>query len=177
MLNIISAVSSIITCLLFIFYIIGHVWSYRTNKSFNKERFENISATNIDVSNATRAIVLNDVGTELSLTSSEGIRQVKVYNVEYSFKKDGSCKLVSRKLRGRYGILNPMETLYIMADLGETTPIVQVEILRRDYTVATFDLVESGKNGDVIPMKPDGVKMDKYKVKYGVRSLVYYLTR
>ena len=73
MLNIISAVSSIITCLLFIFYIIGHVWSFFTNKSFNNERFENISSTDIDVSNATRAIVLDDTGTELSLTSSEGI--------------------------------------------------------------------------------------------------------
>ena len=177
MLNIISAVSSIITCLLFIFYIIGHVWSYFTNKSFNNERFENISSTDIDVSNATRAIVLDDTGTELSLTSSEGIRQVKVYNVEYSFKKDGSCKLVSRKIRGRYGILNPTETLYIKADLGEIIPIVQVEILRRDYTVATFNLVESGKNGDVLAMKPAGVKMDKYRVKYGGRSFIYYLTR
>lgn len=163
--------------MLFIFYIIGHVWSYFTNISFNNERFENISSTDIDVSNATRAIVLDDVGTELSITSSEGIRQVKVYNVEYSFKKDGSCKLVSRKLRGRYGILNPAETLYIKVNLGEIIPIVQVEILRRDYTVATFNLVESGKNGDVLAMKPAGVKMDKYRVKYGARSLVYYLTR
>ena len=55
MINIISAVSSIITCILFIFYIIGHVWSYFTNKSFNNEIFENIAATDIDVSNATRA--------------------------------------------------------------------------------------------------------------------------
>ena len=67
MLNIISAVSSIITCLLFIFYIIGHVWSYFTNKSFNNERFENISSTDIDVSNATRAIVLDDTGTEFGI--------------------------------------------------------------------------------------------------------------
>ena len=152
-------------------------YPFFTNKSFNNERFENISSTDIDVTNATRAIVLDDVGTELSLTSSEGIRQVKVYNVEYSFKKDGSYKLVNRKLRGRYGILNPTETLYIKADLGEIIPIVQVEILRRDYTVATFNLVESGKNGDVLAMKPAGVKMDKYRVKYGARSLVYYLTR
>lgn len=67
MLNIISAVSSIITCLLFIFYIIGHVWSFFTNKSFNNERFENISSTDIDVSNATRAIVLDDTGTEFGI--------------------------------------------------------------------------------------------------------------
>ena len=43
------------------------------NLRWNNERFENISATDIDVSNATRAIVLDDVGTELSLTSGEGI--------------------------------------------------------------------------------------------------------
>ena len=71
MLNIISAVSSIITCLLFIFYIIGHVWSYFTNKSFNNERFENISSTDIDVSNATRAIVLDDTGTEFGILFDE----------------------------------------------------------------------------------------------------------
>ncbi len=71
MLNIISAVSSIITCLLFIFYIIGHVWSFFTNKSFNNERFENISSTDIDVTNATRAIVLDDTGTEFYLLFDE----------------------------------------------------------------------------------------------------------
>ncbi len=57
--------------MLFIFYIIGHVWSYFTNISFNNERFENISSTDIDVSNATRAIVLDDTGTEFGILFDE----------------------------------------------------------------------------------------------------------
>ena len=55
----------------------------------------------------------------------------------------------------------------ISAILGEIIPTTQIEIKRSDYTIITFDIYESGKNGHLIT--------SNYKFKLTFKGVLYHL--
>lgn len=164
--HIISNISSIVTCTLFVFYIIGHIWKVLVTKNTRYEKFKILpynSNSNID----DNVVIIDDVGEEFSISSIYGIRNIEVYKVAYELNDSGSTSLVFKELKSTYKNLNINDTLYVRCDLGECIPTTQITIERMDYTKVTFELYSSGKTGNIL--------VSNYNFKMTIQSLIYYL--
>ena len=75
-------------------------------------------------------------------------------------------KVISKHLVETFKDLKT-DKLFIRCDLGEVVQTTQIEIKRSDYTVITFDIYESGKNGHVVT--------ENYKYRLTFRGLLYHL--
>ena len=167
----ISDISAIVTCFLFVLYIIGHIWKIFITKHTKFEKFEIQKFSGLDECNEMedydKVLMVDDIGEVFSLSSSYGIRSIKVYEVSYEFENDNNLKLKSKKLKSTYPNLDIDETLYIRCDLGEIMPKIQFEIERTDYTKVLFALTMSGKTGNILAFD--------YSFRMTLKSFFYYL--
>ena len=175
MIEILGFISSLVTCVLFGLYVVGHIWDYENNKVFRQEKFENVYLDNIEETD--NVIILDEIGTTFSISSAKGIRKISVYKVLFEIKESGELKLIEKILLKEHGVLYAGEKLYIKADLGEILPKIEIDVLREDYTNVTFDIYESGKNGNVISQSNKKVTAGNHRFKYGIRSFIYYLSK
>lgn len=166
--SIVANISSIVTCFLFVLYIIGHIWKAVVTRHTKYEKFEIQELTkNEDIEEYDNAILLDNIGELFTLSSSYGIRNIKVYKVLCEIRNDGEYKLLSKDLKAVYSDLNINEILYIKCDLGEVMPRIQLEIERADYTKVTCFLGTSGKTGHIVAYD--------YSFKVTFKSFLYYL--
>lgn len=166
--QIISNISSIVTCILFLLFVIGHIWKVFVTKNTRYEKFKIIpynSDFNIDDND--NVVIIDETGEEFSISSTYGIRNIKIYKVNYELGDNGSTSLISKELKSTYKDLNINDTLYVRCDLGECLPTTQIAIERMDYTKVTFELSSSGKTGNIF--------IGNYTFKMTIRSLIYYL--
>lgn len=61
MIEILGFISSLVTCVLFGLYVVGHIWDYENNKVFRQEKFENVYLDNIEETD--NVIILDEIGT------------------------------------------------------------------------------------------------------------------
>ena len=166
--QIISNTASIVTCLLFVFYIVGHIWKVIVTKNNQYEKFKILPYdSDSDIEDNDNFIVIDDIGEEFSIFSTYGIRNIKIYKVSYGLNNNGSITLISKQLKSTYKGLNIDESLYIRCDLGEVLPTTQIEIERMDYTIVTFEIYSSKKTGNIL--------VTNYNFKMTLRSFIYYL--
>lgn len=163
----VSNISAIVTCFLFVLYIIGHIWKIFITKNKKYERFQiqELDDPN-EMEDYDNILMVDDIGEFFSLSSSYGIKNIKVYEVLCEFEND-DIKIMSQNLKITYANLDENETLYIRCDLGEVMPKIQFEIERADYTKVTFFLVTSGKTGNILATD--------YSFKMTIKSFLYYL--
>ena len=148
--QIISNISSIVTCLAFLLYLAGHAWVVIKNKHTLYEKLSVIPFdSKFDIWDEDNVLILDTNGTEFTLQSDYGIDNLDIYKVEYNINPDGTLQLVSKTLKSSYKNLKK-DKLYVRCNLGEILPTTHFEIRRSDYTTISFDLVESGKNGHII---------------------------
>lgn len=166
----VSNISAIVTCFLFILYIIGHIWkiSITKNKKFEKFQIQEFNDLDEDdeMEGYDNILMVDNIGEVFSLSSSYGIRSIKVYEVSCEFENN-DLKIKSKNLKITYPNLDTNESLYIKCDLGEIMPKIQFEIERTDYTKVTFFVAVSGKTGNVISFG--------YSFKMTLKSFLYYL--
>lgn len=166
--QIISNISSIITCTLFILYVIGHIWKVFVTKNTRYEKFKVIPFnSDFDIDANDNVVIIDDIGDEFSISSPYGIRNIEIYKVTYEISDNGSLSLISKELKYTYRDLNINDTLYIRCNLGECVSTTQITIERMDYTKVTFELYSSGKTGNIL--------VSNYNFKMTVRSFIYYL--
>lgn len=166
--QIISNISSIITCTLFIFYMIGHVWKVFVTKDTRYEKFNVLPYnSDFDINDNDHVIIIDEIGEEFSISSTYGIKNIEIYKVNYELDDNGSATLTSKELKSTYKNLNINETLYVRCDLGEALPTTQITIERMDYNKVTFELYSSGKTGNII--------QSNYTFKMTLRGFIYYL--
>ena len=120
----------------------------------------------IDIEEEDNTVIVDDNGCEFVLESEYGISNINIYKVDYDINSDGTLKLTSRKQKSSFSNLN-QEKLFIRCDLGEIIPTTQFEIKRSDYVMITFDIYESGRNGQIITCN--------YKYKMTFKSFLYHL--
>ena len=168
----ISNISAIVTCILFILYIIGRIWKAVVTMQSKYEKFQVQPLETNDIEKFDNIIRINEVGQIFSLSSIYGIRNINIYEVLYDLNKSGNDLLKSKKLLKTYKNLNVNEELYIQADLGEYVPRIQFEIERVDYTKVKFDLTTSGRTGNIIT---DNFISKNYGFNMTFKSLLYYL--
>lgn len=165
--DIISNTSSIVTCVAFLLYLAGHIWVVVKNKHTIYEKLTVLPYdAKIDIEDEDHFLVVDTNGCEFTLQSDYGIKTLKVYKVDYEFNGDGTINPISKKLKSSFENLKK-DKLYIRCDLGEVMPTTQFEIRREDYTIITFDLVESGKNGHVSACN--------FKIKLTIKGFLYHL--
>lgn len=165
--NIISNISSIVTCVAFLLYLAGHIWVISKNKHTLYEKFTVIPYdSNIVIEEEDNTLIVDNNGCEFILESEYGISNIKIYKVNYDINSDGTLHLNSRTLKSTYNNLKT-EKIFIRCDLGEFIPTTQFEIKRADYATIIFDIYESGKNGHLI--------ICNYKFKINFKSFMYHL--
>lgn len=161
-------ISAIVTCFLFILYIIGHIWKAFITRHTKFEKFQIQELNeNDDLEGYDNILIVDNIGETFSLSSSYGIRNIKIYEVSCGIGNDGKIEIQSKKLREVYPQLDICEPLYIRCDMGELMPRIQLEIERADYTKVTCFLGTSGKNGHMIAYE--------YSFKMTLKSFLYYL--
>lgn len=147
--NIISNISSIVTCVAFLLYLTGHIWIIFKNRHTIYEKFEVIPYdSDRTIENEDNTLLIDDDGSKFILQSEYGINSVNIYKVDYNVDRKG-LHLISRTLKASFNNLNK-EKLFIRCELGECIPTTQFEIKREDYTVITFNIYESGINGHTL---------------------------
>lgn len=162
--EIISNISAIVTCLTFLLYLSGRIWVVYKNRYTLYEDFEVIPyGSNADIENEDNVLIVDSEGCEFTIKSNFGIETIKVYKLNYD---SGMNKIISRDLVNSFENLNRAK-LFVRCDLGEILPTTQIEIQRNDYTIITFDIYESGKNGHLIT--------DNYKFKLTFKGMLYHL--
>ena len=165
--GIISNISSIVTCIAFLLYLAGHIWAVLKNKDNIYEKFSVVPYdSNIDIENEDNVLIVDDIGCEFFVESNYGINNVNIYKINYGFDESGNQHFISKQLVKTFKDLIT-DKLFIRCDLGEVVQTTQIEIKRSDYTVITFDLYESGKNGHVV--------IGNYKCKLTFKGLLYHL--
>ncbi len=165
--TVISNISSIVTCIAFLLYLIGHIWVVLKSKHTIYEKFTVIPYdSSIDIDSQDNTLIIDNVGCEFILRSEYGIENVKIYKVCYNINDDGSLKLLSREHKATFSDLKH-EELFIRCDLGEIIPTTQFKIKRSDYAVITFDIYQSGKNGHIC--------ISNYKYKMTFKALIYHI--
>lgn len=165
--NIISNISSIVTCVAFLLYLTGHIWVVFKNKHTIYEKFTVIPYdSDIAIEDEDNTLIVDDNGCEFILESEYGINNINIYKVNYDITNNGTLHLNSRTLKSTFSNLKT-EKLFIRCDLGEFIPTTQFEIKRADYAEITFDIYESGKNGHIV--------VCNYKFKMNLKSFLYHL--
>lgn len=161
----ISNVSGLITCILFIAYIIGHIWTIYISKNaiFEKFEFENIT----DDDDIDYIDLGGEYGSIFSISSPNGIREVKIFGVdldenseEFFIKGDFIKKIENIK---------PNEKLYIKAQFMDFSSNIYLEVQRTDYIKFCFIVADSGRDGSFV--------QKNLKIKMPFKSWLYYLCK
>lgn len=166
MIQIISAISSIATLILFILYFIGRIWAINKNKKMLYEEFT------LDYLSETSGIKKNeyDLGGNdlLTISSAQGLNWIKLYEVEYCDKKN-KFKCISKEPVINHKLLSVNEKMYIKTLVPCGIPRYMIKFERTDYIVGRFYIGFNGKYG--------GLSMVDYKSKPTLKGYLYYICK
>jgi hypothetical protein len=161
----ISNISSIITAVTFIVYLIGRFIRIGFSKYNTHERFtvykREKSGRNID--EETNFLEITSIGDEFIVEAENDVRKITFFRCNF---ENGFSKIKSMDKIGEWGHFGAHDKLYVRCDLGEFLPFIRVEIERLDFTKVSFNLNASGKNGDLVAYN--------YKYTTGIKSILYY---
>lgn len=165
MLQIISNISSIITAVTFIFYLVGRFIRISFSKYNTHERFTvyERQKTGRDIEEETNYLEISATGEEFIFEAENDVRRITFFRCEL---EDNSSKIKSMDKIGECGHFSAHEKLYIRCDLGEFLPFIRIEIERLDFTKVSFNLNTNGKNGDLVAYD--------YKYTTGIKGALYY---
>jgi hypothetical protein len=145
----IGNLSSIVTLISFVIYLIGKVIKIRLSK---KLRFESIDVyyNSNDLPSNIKIVEeynIGDFNSEKLVISSEApINWIKIYKCEYD---EIGNKLKREELIEKHGFLNAGHSIQINTYLSCGIPSCSIIIQRYDYMIGSFHMGENGENGIV----------------------------
>lgn len=158
-------ISAVFTCILFITYIIGHIWKVKNSKKLLYENFQIEYLTNEQLGRVDTLIDLDsEQGDVFSISSPNGIRKVRVYDTSYDCK---SKKFNKGKLLNEVKDINVDEKVYFRVIIPCGIPNKYVELEKCDYARISFVVGQSGKTGNFMRIN--------HTCKMTLRSWIYYL--
>lgn len=165
MLQVISNISSIITAVTFIVYLVGRLIRISFSKYNTHERFTvyERQKTGRDIEEETNYLEISAIGDEFIVEAENDVRKITFFRCEL---EDNFSKIKSMDKIGEWGHLGAHEKLYVRCDLGEFLPFIRIEIERLDFTRVSLNINESGKNGDLVAYN--------YKYTTGIKGFLYY---
>lgn len=161
----ISNISSIITAVTFIVYLVGRFIRISFSKYNTHEMFTvyERDKTGRDIEEETNFLEITSVRDELIVEAENDVRRITFFRCDL---EDDFSKIKSQDKIGEWGHLCAHEKLYVRCDLGEFLPYIRIEIERLDFTKVSFNLNASGKNGDLVAYN--------YKYTTGIKGVLYY---
>lgn len=149
MMQTISNISSIITAVTFIIYLIGRFIRISFSKYDTHERFTVYKREKYgrDIDEETNFLEITSVGDEFIVEAENDVRKIAFFRCDF---EDDFSKIKTKDKIGEWSHLGARDRLYVRCDLGEFLPSFRVEIERLDFTRVSFNLNASGKNGDLV---------------------------
>lgn len=168
MMKMVSDISAIITCVLFIFYIIGRIINIILDTQYRE-----ITAR-IDFERRIDEIDDYDLQTEdgneiVLLKSNRNIKTIMLYKARYNERK-GQLQKVGKCIDSCKKIEAGRE-IKIKCIVPEGIPINIVEVQRDDFIIERFAIGYDGRN------EGEGVWLEEYKFKRTILSWIYYMVR
>lgn len=163
--NIITNMSTIITCILFFAYIIGHIWKIKISKKLLYEKFQMEYLSDDEIESLDRFIDLDSkYGEIFSISSPNGINTICFYEINYN---ENNGKIEKGKLIKKINDIDVNEKVYVRDIIPEGIPKLYIALEKTDYIKIEFAVSTNGKNNEF-------VKTD-YKCKMSLKSWIYYL--
>lgn len=139
-------IASIATLILFVIYFIGRTIIIFNVKPINHELLEIESPV---YSDKQRQVVEtccldDDYCNKLFLTSTNGIRNIKIYQIKYN---DDFSKIIEKCEVFNHTFLNIGHTLEIQTILPECIPTYLLEFTTSDYKKISLEITDNLKNG------------------------------
>lgn len=171
--SLISDWSAIITCILFLFYIIGHCWTLVKESRFGTASVEIDYERTMDDIDDFDLVADENAGEIVLLKANTNIRQIALFNVKSKnspiFKR---LLLVNDGKSIDYKKMVPAgEIIKIKCVVPEGIPRNRIVIKRNDGIKEEFLLGYDGR------MEGNGVAPTNYKVKRTIGAWVYYFLR
>ncbi len=162
--QIISYISSIVTLLLFITYLIGHIWKIKQIKNTLSEQYKFESDFDDENPPLDNYFDLSGgVGQVFSVCSPNGFKQIIFYETKYNDKNE----LIKGNLSHSITNIGPNEKVYAKINVPDTCEGCFVEIIKNDGIKISFGIADSGYDGSLVKTK--------YKFKMTLKSWIYYL--
>lgn len=164
-LNLISFFASISTLILFVLYIIGHIYKIKQIKSVLSEEYQFEDSFDFNGPKPKHFLeVSKGVGRIFSVSSSVGIKEMHIFNVkqikdEFRFEKGTNV--------GKLTDIKPNEKAYIRVDVPDLYEGCFVELEKYDGIVISFGIAASGYDGSLI--------QTKYSLRMTIKSWIYYI--
>ena len=175
--NLVSALSSVATLVLFAFYFIGRIITIKTAKGWWKDKiivlddasYEDYFKYGIvdDVCALDCASSNDDELIQGLLLSKNGIRDLRIY-VADCISKPKKLKFKRGKMIFERKFLNIDEAVALHITLGDMFPTYYIEYTATDYMKVKLEWKENLK---------DGVFSEFAQSKHTIRSIIYYLVR
>ena len=162
--SLISNISAIVTCIAFVLYVIGHIWSIHISKNKIFEKFEFINEDIDDVEYIDFG--KKEYGRIFSVSSPEGIKSIKIFKAQHQGEDFVTNK---GKLLKEVKNIKPNQKVYIRANFTDVSSNIYLEIQRADYIKTSFLVADSGKDGSF--------QQVNYTNKMTFMSWLYYLCK
>jgi hypothetical protein len=158
----ISLLSSVITIIVFVAYILGKLYAIKKTEFTLNETIEVSYSGDLEGFKVVEEVELGDVTDEtIYFMSSEPMREISFY--AYDFEDDKKGKLIYN-----YQTLKNDEALKIKTYLPCGIPNYIIEYVRFDYVEGKITLGEDGRNG---------VISNNLSIKHTWKSYFYYLVK
>lgn len=167
-------IASIATLILFVIYFIGRAITIFMEKQMCYDEISFLSREEInkyDIIDEVSTVVTDDDTnddyiTVVMLTSKQGIRNIKVFEITYDNElneiKNGMNEI------GKCGFLNVGQSFAIITELPELIPKYRIVYYTQDFKKVTFDVSDNLKSG---------VASEMLRTKHTLKSMLYYLFR
>lgn len=162
----IGFISSIVTLVLFMTYIIGRCFMINQMKVTILETFNLFYDDEETNFNVVEQYDIGENNTEkIYLQSSETLRWIKIYEYEYDAN---SNKFNKGRIVVNHELLRSGFAIKLNTYLPCGMPSYIVEYQRYDFIIGKLELAENGKNG---------ILEEQVSIKHTIKSILYYLVR
>ena len=161
----ISFWASIATLLLFVLYIIGHIYKINQIKSTLSEEYQFENYFDLNGPKPKQFFeVSKGVGRIFSVSSPVGIKEIRIFDVR-QLKDAPECEKGTNV--GKLTDIKPNEKAYIKVDIPDLFEGCFIELEKYDGIVISFGIAASGYDGSFI--------QTKYSLRMTMKSWIYYI--
>lgn len=161
----ISNIASIVTVLLFLLYIIGHIWKIKQIKYTLGEVYNLENYFDEEYLPSERFVDLSDgIGQLFSVYSPNGFENVSFYEAKLDINTGVSSK---GNLLKEFTEIGANDKIYAKINIPDIADGCIVEITKTDGVKISFGIAASGKNGLL--------EKTNYQMRLTFKSWIYYL--
>ena len=162
--GLLSDIASIVTVLLFVLYTIGHIYKIKQIQYSLSERYQFERDFDNEGPKPNHYFELSNVGSVFSISSQVGIKEISIYDVNYSQDNNTWAK---GDLKGRLVKIKSNEKAYIKVDVPDLYEGCFIELVKCDGIKISFGVALSGYNGSFV--------QTQYSLKMTLKSWVNYM--